>query len=52
MPRYRVTACYYETADFDAENEEQAIEMARKNIRLPGGHSFDEYEAECLDEDE
>lgn len=51
MPKYIVTASYYETIEVDADNEVDAIDQARQSIKLPGGVCFDEYEAERIDEE-
>lgn len=51
MPKYIVTASYYKTIEVDADDETEAIDQARQSIKLPGGMCFDEYEAECIDEE-
>ena len=52
MPKYIVTASYYETIEVDADDETEAIDQARQSIKLPGGVFFDEYEAERIDEED
>lgn len=52
MPMYSVTACYYATTTVEATNEADAIDKAYRELKLPGGLPFDEYEVECLDEEE
>lgn len=52
VPKYIVTASYYETIEVDADNEADAIDQARRSVKLPGGVCFDEYEAERIDEED
>ena len=52
MPKYRVTGCYYDSVEVEAKDENHAIDIAHDSLERPGGLFFDEYEVECLDDEE
>lgn len=54
MGIYRVTACWYETVEVEAENEDDAIDKAYKELRsdICRNGTVNDYEVKQLDEDD
>lgn len=51
--RYEVIARFSEIVEVEANNEDEAIDKARMKIKNIGINlTADEYEVECLDEEE
>lgn len=53
MPKWLVTACYYDSIEVEADTYADAIDAARGPLKSTNGNLiFDSYEAERIDDEE